>query len=161
MFRIVQNFKPFIGNGDISIWMNNSRLGQQTQTNKQTKISYWIWIINNFAIPVLKRWFSNTTTIWILVHFQKIAFYEHKDYLKKKFILIVFQLRKVKNFRSTRKHVWYRTLNSLLMLKQWYCYDFVYIVLYALMKKNPTFVPKTIIYFWLYIKYKTSCRIFR
>lgn len=58
VFRIVQNLKPFIGFGDTSIWMNNSRLGEKKNPTNQTKISFWIWIINNFAIPrsVLKRW---------------------------------------------------------------------------------------------------------
>ena len=30
-----QNLKPFAGNGDVSIWLKNSRVGRKTQ-NKQT-----------------------------------------------------------------------------------------------------------------------------
>ena len=34
-----QNLQPFTGNGDVSILVKNSRVGQKTQTNKQIRHS--------------------------------------------------------------------------------------------------------------------------
>ena len=113
--------------------------------NKQTKISYWIWIINKFAIPVLKRWlvhhrFGSWHTFKRL-HSMNTKIMWQKSY----FLKLFFNFEKLQIF-DQHVSMCDTTLKSLLILSKWYCYDFVYIIHYASMEKTP-FVSKTIIYF--------------
>ena len=83
---------------------------------------------------------SNTSTIWILA--QRLS---DKQNI---FLIVFFQFEK---FQIFDQHVSMcdTTLKSLLILRQWYCYDIVYIIHYVSMEKTP-FVSKNlskIIYF--------------
>ena len=68
MPSIGKNLQPFTGNGDISIWVNNSRVGRKT-TNKQTKNFYEINIIKTLDLCVNKGFYrkygSDWTEIWV------------------------------------------------------------------------------------------------
>ena len=55
---IGQNLQPFTGNGDVSIWVTNSRVGPKSPKNKETNI-----IVNQMNSLTYPSWGGATRTV--------------------------------------------------------------------------------------------------